>query len=99
MDPRTRNFVLLLAGTAAVPFIAQSAFATRENRDLAVDAANLGLVGTLVGVPLILLMVPRFNPIVTAVTLTALGFALKMYLLSHDTDEYDVELLTAAAAA
>jgi len=87
MDSRTRNFILLLVGTAALPFIAQSAFAGPDQKDLAIDAVNLGLTGTLIGVPIILFMSTRFSVPVTAVTLTAVGLGLKFLLLPHGEHE------------
>ena len=84
MDTRSRNMLLLLAGTAALPLVVSQVMPAQ--RDLAHDLTNIGLVGTLIGLPIGLVAVPNLPTWATALILTLAGFGVKYMMLHHEED-------------
>lgn len=86
-----QKVILALSGTLALAgFLVGWPRLNDKQRQLTIDLVNLGLVGTLIGVPVGLYLVPRVPAWATAAALTALGFGVKMVLLPHEEKEAGV---------
>lgn len=82
MSPEVK--MLLSAGiVVALPF-ALGLVLEEEQKTLAKDLTIIGLVGTVVGVPLGLLVVPNMSTLGAASVLTLAGLGVKFLLLSHE---------------
>jgi len=86
MSPETK---LLLAAGAAVslPFLLAPALEGQEQKTLAKDLTTIGLVGTLIGVPVGLWAIPRMSTLGAASVLTLVGLGVKFLLLGHEEVE------------
>lgn len=89
MTPNQRNLLLLSGGLALAGFVFGWPRLSATQRSLTLDLVNLGLVGTLIGVPIGLWSISRFpdRPWLSAAFLTAASFAVKAVLLPHETHE------------
>lgn len=81
-DHQTR-MLLLLVGTAAVPLIIARVSQRAETKDLAYGLTNVGLVGTLIGVGLGMVIVPKLPIWASALVLTLAGVGVKTLMLPH----------------
>jgi len=89
MDPQARNMILLLAGTAALPIIISHFTEDQATSDLAYGLTNLGLVGTIIGIGLGVVIVPRSPVWASALILTLTGLGLKFIMLPHGEHEHE----------
>ena len=87
MTPAQRNLLLLSGALALGGFLVGWPRLTSSQRSLTLDLVNLGLVGTLIGVPIGLFVIPRTTatPWLAAAVLTAASYAVKAALLPHES--------------
>ena len=84
MTPQQKNLLILAGALGLGGFIVGWPRLTEHQRNLTIDLVNVGLIGTLIGVPVGLVVLPRTSPAVAATVLTAVSFATKILLLPHE---------------
>jgi len=91
MNPKAKLMLFLLAGAAAAPVLVDVLSRRQETKDLAYGLANVGLVGSIIGVGLGLVTVPNLPTWASALILTGAGFGIKLLMLPHGDHEAAAE--------
>jgi len=87
MDPKLRQFLILLAVAGVAP-LAAGAILGESHRGLAHDLGSAGMASTALGIPIGLLLLHYDVPVLwTAIGLTVVGVVVKTKMLPHEEVE------------
>jgi hypothetical protein len=84
MDPRLKQYLILLAIAGAAPLVAGKILG-EDHQGLAHDLGSVGMAGTALSIPIGLLLFHYEVPVIwTAIGLTLMGVVIKMKMLPHE---------------